>query len=578
MKKKINHRLWSIFSLIALLFPLIASVGQASTVVAATVETAKVTLHKRVGVTGNHQNTGSVMDFDGTALNGVTFQAFDVTEEYYRLRGQADHVNTPVEEIYDLLKSSANITQGTPPSITYGANTLGGAYKGSQTTAGEGTAVFGELPKKSGGKDAVYLFHESDSPETVTDKEDVVLGFPVYEFAGGVYTDNELSDIHLYPKNEQASGGMELVKTTDTLAGKNIPVAGATFVIHRIRDNVEQWVTGIDDSNGEIIWGTKGNAFEFVTDAAGKFITTPYTVLDENGVEISSHNFKFAAGDYLVSEIAAPTGMVIPESAINHPFTIDPNTNTAEKIEIKNDTPDIEKELDVDNNDFTVGQEIPFKINFLVPSGIADTTTPTSGVYRYTEFNIVDTPSDNLAYVAGQTATLWAGETQVTDLDFRIVPSATDGGFTVYFNDDEDSTAPDLAILGKYASQTLTLKFNMVLTSNAVPDEKEENKPTLNWTNDSTKEYKDGDEVEVITYGHKFSKIDAVTGATLNGAQFVVQKGEGSDALYCTGDIENLWVAAPDDDEDETWENLGVKIYTSDADGLVTVSGLAAGD
>lgn len=108
---------------------------------------------------------------------------------------------------------------------------------------------------------------------------------------------------------------MKLIKTTDTLDENNKLVAGAEFVIHRGIGASEEWVTS-RDADGNITWGSEANAFKFVTDANGEFVTSAYEI---DGTPV---NFKFAAGVYKVTEVGAPEGMVIPNSAINKEFTI----------------------------------------------------------------------------------------------------------------------------------------------------------------------------------------------------------------------------------------------------------------
>lgn len=560
MKKKINYRLWSIFSLIVLLFPLLASLGQGSAAVAeAATTTASVPLHKRVGVPkSEQQNTGTEMpNFGGEALRGVTFQAFDVTNEFYRLRSK--NADATFESIYNSLKDNATVTQNGTPTISFGTGSLSGAFVETQTTTGDGTAVFSALNKKNNGRDAVYYFHESARPETVTGRGDIVLGFPVYEYQDGKYTENELDEIHLYPKNDQASGGMKLIKTTDTLDENNKLVADAEFVIHRGIGASEEWVTG-RDADGNITWGSEANAFKFVTDANGEFVTSAYEI---DGTPV---NFKFAAGVYKVTEVGAPEGMVIPNSAINKEFTITTDSTVPVVVEIKNDTPDINKALDISEgtgNDFTVGDAIPFNIDFMVPSGIADKNNDNN--YRYTEFNVIDTASENLALL-DENIQLYAGDTLVDDVDYRIENSGN--GFTLYFNSDPSVTTPNHLQLGAYAGQKLTLKFNMVLTEGAVPDETETNKPTLEYTNDGTEGSVTKPPVEVITYGHKFVKVDAVTGKEIAGAKFVVQKTVAGQIHYYTGKVGSAW---SDDIKDAI-------VYQSNESGAVVVSGLEAGD
>lgn len=177
---------------------------------AAESETVDVTIHKRAwnidteGITRpeNQQNTGSIMeDFGGTKLAGATFVVYDVTEKYqeYVL---GDLTTLPFATGMTSEEAIKKIQEDATGKIV----SAYGTKVGEKTTEGtEGTATFEKLAKKSGGVDAVYLFIETQAPSNVTEMAaPMVLPMPAYEMdEDGSYTENELSHVHLYPKNIQ---------------------------------------------------------------------------------------------------------------------------------------------------------------------------------------------------------------------------------------------------------------------------------------------------------------------------------------------------------------------------------------
>lgn len=186
-----------VFALLATLFVGIFS-NLFTPVVSAedTSDSATVTIHKLKNKTGPIVNTGKELsgltasDF----LDGITFNVYDVTAAYHDKYNEA-YTSTTAQAADDKARASVQGTAGYAPTVS-GANLVG-----TETTAGGGAATF-TLPKKSGGKDAVYVFVEQPKTGISKAENNLVLSFPVYQLNDdGTYTDTELSDIHLYPKN-----------------------------------------------------------------------------------------------------------------------------------------------------------------------------------------------------------------------------------------------------------------------------------------------------------------------------------------------------------------------------------------
>lgn len=157
---------------------------------------ATVTIHKLKNKIGPIVNTGNELsgytasDF----LDGITYNVYDVTAAYHAKYNEV-YTSTTAQAADNAARDHVQGTAGLAPTVS------GATLVGTKTTAGGGAASF-TLPKKSDGKDAVYVFVEQPKTGITKAENNLVLSFPVYQLNGdGTYTDTELSTIHLYPKN-----------------------------------------------------------------------------------------------------------------------------------------------------------------------------------------------------------------------------------------------------------------------------------------------------------------------------------------------------------------------------------------
>lgn len=186
-----------VFALLATLFVGIFS-NLFTPVVSAEETPGTVTIHKLKNITGPIVNTGNELsgytasDF----LDGITYNVYDVTAAYHAKYNEV-YTSTTAQAADDAARTYVQgTTAGHAPTVVPGATLVG-----TETTAGGGAATF-TLPKKSGDKDAVYVFVEQPKTGITEAEKNLVLSFPVYELnSDGSYTDTELTDIHLYPKN-----------------------------------------------------------------------------------------------------------------------------------------------------------------------------------------------------------------------------------------------------------------------------------------------------------------------------------------------------------------------------------------
>lgn len=170
--------------MLMLLLPTICGMEQQTA--AAEADTLTFTLHKLVfpenGMPDESQNDGDerLKDYDG--LNGVTYDVYDVTTDFYRLL-QEKEAEEAQSELQNMDLSDRKFVDQQVTATVGDKN---------------GIASF-SLPKLSGGKDAVYLFRESAAPSDVKSKaEDMIVALPVVDSDGNLHQ----GPIHLYPKNE----------------------------------------------------------------------------------------------------------------------------------------------------------------------------------------------------------------------------------------------------------------------------------------------------------------------------------------------------------------------------------------
>lgn len=183
------------FALLLLLLPIFTMKG--NNVTAAEIDdNVTIFLHKIIFPNGEMpEDIANTGDMAGThqdllqayrGLNDVTFEAYNMTDQFYALRAKGD----TVEEAQLTLSQLADDELGTPLV----------AETTREMDGSDGTAMFSLPAMDEEGRDAVYLFRESAAPEIVAEKaKNMVVVLPVY-----TAEDIVLSTIHLYPKNEKA--------------------------------------------------------------------------------------------------------------------------------------------------------------------------------------------------------------------------------------------------------------------------------------------------------------------------------------------------------------------------------------
>lgn len=222
-------------SLLLLASVLVPSLGSLGTIKADEVtDTVDITVHKRLfgsDVANNIQNTGSEMEFEGEALPNIQFTLYDVTEKYTE----------------ELKKDGVDAQEATENLVAYYSDknnkpTGNGVAQG--TTDNEGNVTLSNIAKKDAdGNFKTYLLLETKKPSAIkTESAPIILTMPMYRYDNGQPTTEELSNIHIYPKN---------VEDKDD-KGENVGGKLTKELVTKIPHNTT-WNSSLNAVNGNLV-------------------------------------------------------------------------------------------------------------------------------------------------------------------------------------------------------------------------------------------------------------------------------------------------------------------------------------
>lgn len=535
---------------------------------------AFVTIHKKKMTTKleSIQNTGNIMSefsqYDG--LEDVAYTVYNVSAEFYAL---LKTINSSTDKYYTRTEAIAEMQKIVP--IT----------EDNRLVATEITNANGEftmtLDKKiateEGGKDAIYLFVETPKPG-VTIAENMVLAFPVYQLdSEDNYTDNELSHIHLYPKNVVSTAGRLTILKKGT--AEEAGLDGAQFILQKIMDKEPYIVTGVN--NGLYTWskrfvdageeGVKENESASIFESGKEYSvkTNPDTgvfkIYDEGSAtsgQLVINNLE--AGNYTLVEIKAPDNAGLINDYIETDFSIPIDDTTP--LYIMNDTIIVDKTID--QQDHSIGDLIDYTMSFRIPDGIKDVLK--NGKKRYNKVELKDTHDSFLTFINDPA-------NFILKSDSTPIPMKEDG--VTYYEVKEDTstnsftvslTPEGIAMLNP--GEMLTFSYKMKLNSTATPDNGYKNKADV-VVSGETDTLTGDDEEAVYTGGKRFVKIDADLAESnnkLEGAEFVVRDKNEDNANYLLIDPDTKevsWVGTLD---------AATKFETKE-DGIIDITGLAYG-
>lgn len=456
--------------------------------------------------TGEEQNVKT--DDVTSPLPGAGFTVYQVMSaedlvKYYN--GESKDAQPKVEDYFKKNEDGKTVKSYTEKDLDESKVTKIGE---EQFTDPTGKVTFKPL------RVGLYLVIETTPPESVVS---AVTPFLVSIPMTRVKTDSEkegqlkewLYDVTVYPKNSTKTGNISLIKKGVTGNDKEngVALSGVQFQLQWYNDtsNAEDKWENVDVSKAT---GTEGEIdFEGLKKGTYRVKEIGYAndATNKSYVINKDATFEFKVDETgTIQYVKDPTG--------NEDFVISPADNT---ITVYNYKPDIDKQVQdrgtdkwVEASDYSVGDEVPYKITVTVPKNIEKMQT----------FKVTDTPT-NLKYVEGSMNVVAdPAEKKVTlkeNTDYTLDTTDPVNGFTVSF---------DTSKLNAYVGKTIEISYKAKLLQTAVTTEKgNDNKARLIYSNTTDKtgggENTITDSAFVYTFKIKVIKQDE-NGKGLDGVEF----------------------------------------------------------
>lgn len=496
-----------------------------------TESTGNLTIHKyeyngNPGNNGTGSSTDSVPD-GATALGGVTFKITKIADltDYY---GPTEYTLPTIAQAQAIVAANdeKDDDDSTKLFTTTGVTASTGDTKGQVT--------FSNLSL------GLYLVQETDAPAQITGKTpDFLVSIPMTTTDGADW----LYDVHVFPKNSSTYAGVTLLKQGKVGIADPSALSGATFVL-QLKGTDNKWTTVTENNKGVAI-GENGT---LTTDADGK-------------ISVSD----LAPGEYRFVETSVGNGYIM-DGATTYNFTINDagkvlidnhETDTTQNpITVINEKPDMDKQVKEGNTyqeaaDYSVGDNVEYKVTIEVPSNINKLTTFTlTDTLTNQKFNddvaiaelenvadayTVSTEGTNKFTITFDTSKLTAGQTLTITYTAELLSSAVTTN------------------VGNPNSAVLTYDSEILPNSNEDGNPNEPGDPSENTITDQT---------VVYTFELKVDKDDE-NGNPLEGVKFDVYSYSGTESN-------------PTEAELKTNGKVVAQI-TTNAQGAATVTGLENG-
>lgn len=511
-----------------------------------TTKTGSITIHKYTEGTATGTAASGKEDASQVPAGAVPIK--DVGFTIYKVQDAAKLVNYYSTNPESLPAVSEYCT-GSGKNVQLKAGVADNKVGDEVKTDVNGVAEFKNLAL------GLYLVVETTSPAIVTGPCDPFL-ISVPMTTDG---DDWLYNVHVYPKNSTAVGGLSLVKTGKAGAA----LKGVTFVLQK--KNGDSWTditkksTALGDNTGTVL--------NLVTNEAGKISVE----------DLSSGTYRF-----IETSVGADNKGYIMDGAATYEFKVEGNdvtyagnTGTNITIPVTNDKPDMTKEVKNGSEwkhdaDYSVGDKVPYRITVSVPANIA----------KLKKFALTDTPTNLKDDVTSVKVTDKTGKTTIPA---TATATADGNGFIIDF-------AP--ADLTTYAGQNIIVTYNAELLSTAVTT-------TAGNPNTATLEYSNkilpdtDDEANPNKPGEP--KTDKITDtAVVYTFQIQIEKkAEKADGtpladvefdLYKAVDAGTAGVATADEvkkaglDSSKAWKKINETSLKTNTEGKVSQSGLKNGE
>lgn len=419
--------------------------------------TGSITIHKYEyngtgGVTGTGNADDAIPNDGATPLAGVEYTVWKISDltDYYEYNSTGD-LPKPTDFTVEKDGSSWKLKKNGTPD---------GTLIGSQITDATGVVTFGRLDV------GIYYVNETKAPDKVYSPVAASqgAGFLVsIPMTNPKNNDEWLYDVNVFPKNKTASGGVILTKQGKCGTEESV-LAGAEFVLQKKFDDGWKYVKK-DTTDGSWKYDV---ATEPTTSANGILKT------DANGTitvtDLAHGTYRFLEVDS--TDDPGNRGYIIDETK-EYEFTVNTDgtivwaaaaegtngtTNSPATITIVNHKPNVEKDVKDrtdgtwgKDSDYSVGDEIPYRVTVDVPENIAELKT----------FTLTDTPKHQ-TYVDGSLKIYLAADDTTPILTSYTTGTVKDGdGWKIAFT-------PNDSDLSNYAGQKIYITFNMKLKENAV--------------------------------------------------------------------------------------------------------------
>lgn len=511
-----------------------------------TTKTGSITIHKYTegtvtGTAASGKEDASQVPAGAVPIKDVGFTIYKV-QDAAKL---ADYYSTNPES----LPAVSEYCTGSGKNVQLKAGVADNKVGDEVKTDVNGVAEFKNLAL------GLYLVVETTSPAIVTGPCDPFL-ISVPMTTDG---DDWLYNVHVYPKNSTAVGGLSLVKTGKAGAA----LKGVTFVLQK--KNGDSWTditkksTALGDNTGTVL--------NLVTNEAGKISVE----------DLSSGTYRF-----IETSVGADNKGYIMDGAATYEFKVEGNdvtyagnTGTNITIPVTNDKPDMTKEVKNGSEwkhdaDYSVGDKVPYRITVSVPANIA----------KLKKFALTDTPTNLKDDVTSVKVTDKTGKTTIPA---TATATADGNGFIIDF-------AP--ADLTTYAGQNIIVTYNAELLSTAVTTTAgNPNTATLEYSNkilpdtdDESNPNKPGepktdkitDTAVVYTFQIQIEKkAEKADGTPLADVEF---------DLYKAVDAGTAGVATADEvkkaglDSSKAWKKINETSLKTNTEGKVSQSGLKNGE
>ena len=497
---------------------------------------------------------------------------------------------------------------------------------GKKNTDANGVATFDKDASDQNLPLGLYLVMETKSPDQVTTPcEPFLVSVPMTRVGATNPQSDWLYDVHVYPKNKTSYGDITLTKkgqvgnSTDTAA-----LSGVTFKLYKF--------VGTKDANGNIKAFATAN-FADATDTAvtgkvWKQITKASTSTGDNtGKNFGADGLltTSSAGEITVNDLSAGYYCFVEQSVgenkafitdqTPHYFevkgetsqevtvaadgTVTPKADSTEannlEMTVTDPRPDVEKQVKdrapaeggdeyVKASDYSVGDDVPYKVTVKVPQALLDATIKPEDADKFV-FEVKDTP-EHLAVnkdVKVNSTAVPAGVTITYDADANL---NGEKGFTAKF-----TQAALKTLVG--SGDTFTIEYTAKLLKGAdMTTAGNRNAVSLKYSNkidaDGNIVPGNSSEIEggsvVYTFGiHVDKRGDTADGTPLSGVKFNVYKEV---AAGTTDAVKGSAIGITDADKAKSFAKVVIDDkkagatkfdLVTGADGTAKVDGLANG-